>query len=92
MEISKHPITIGTTIAIIGVLSGAWFFVDDYFAHADDVQAGQQQTIRTINDLRAQIIKNELNQLEAKIQYNLATKYDKVRKKQLEREWEQLIK
>lgn len=81
---------LATLIAIIGPLAAALLWAQSHFASATDLRRVEQQTVQTIQAIRAQIITDQLNDLEAKKQMNPQgyTKYDAIRQKDLERQWE----
>jgi anaerobic glycerol-3-phosphate dehydrogenase len=92
---------IATIFGILATLSGGWFFVDNRFAQAEELKELKIQTmkieqhgIQTLQDFRIQMIADELNDLGAKeeIAPNGLSKWDKVRRERLMRQWEVLIK
>ena len=100
--------TVGKATAVAGLVGsviGGWLVMDGRWANAQDFERykaedtaraaeQEQQTVQTIQNLQQQIVADELNKLEAKEQLDPQglTRYDEVRKKQLERQWEQMTK
>lgn len=92
---------VSALVSVITALYGAWFFMEDHFALADDLAATQvyarqveSNSIQTIKDLRIQMISEQLNDLDAKEKFSAGglTSWDTVRKINLQRQWELLTK
>ena len=83
---------ISTLVGLIATLAGGWFFMDSRFAHAESAAEQHNIIMQKIIRVDKERIVAELRQLEAKEQtIGLAT-WEKLRKKDLERQLEELSK
>lgn len=62
--INKFKVSIGTVIAILSFLWGAWSYADGYFAHATDVK----EIVNQISDMKKSVIDDKIFELEFKQQ------------------------
>ena len=65
------------------MVASAVIWVNDKFATKEEVN----RLAQTVQDLRCNIIRSELNMLDAKQNYAELTEYDLVAKKNLHRRW-----
>ena len=84
---------------VIAALFAAWFFLDSYFAHADELdetnihlEQYKVQTIETMQDFRVNYIVDQLNDLQAKDTLDELTPYDNIKKQRLENELQVLTR
>jgi len=84
---------LGVTIMLGTLLSmvlGAFIFMNGQYADASDFKQFKEYSQREFTEVRIERIVNELNNLTRREAAGFMTKYDKVRKEELEREWEML--
>lgn len=98
---SETVIKLSTVLALITSLAGGWMYLESHFALASDLETHQeytkqveQSTVKTIKDLRIQIIADQLNEIDMKenLSPNGLTKWDKIRQESLKRQWEMMSK
>lgn len=88
-------VSVLTSIAgVVGAVVGAWLFMDDRWAHAEEVR-GSMKLLELNTELRfvqsrSRDITSELSALALKEKYGQATAYDRARREQLERELERM--
>jgi S-adenosylmethionine synthetase len=70
-------------VTLVGMLASAIIWMNDTFATKEDVE----RLAKSVQDLRCNIIRSELNMLDAKNNYAELTEYDLVAKKNLHRRW-----
>jgi hypothetical protein len=77
---------LSSILALIGTIITGWIFIDDRYAHAEDVHRMEQRTVQTLETYQRTQVVNQLNQLAIKEKLGEMTKYDAILKEQLERE------
>jgi len=82
--------TVTSIGALIAMIVTGWLFVDERYAHATDMRTMEQGMVQTVQTLRVQIVLDELSRLEAKKANAVLTTYEKVREKQLEKQFKLL--
>jgi len=84
--------TVTSIGALIAMIITGWLFVDERYAHATDVQQMEQGVIQTIENLQIRLVTDELSRLETKESLTQLNSWEKVQKKNLERQFELLTK
>jgi len=80
-------IMLGTLLSMV---LGAFIYMNSQYADASDFQQFKEYSQREFTEIRIERIVNELNNLTRREASGFMTKYDKVRKEELEREWKML--
>jgi len=86
---NEHGIKIVISIiiaALLAIPSAAWWFYTSN-AWASDVSRSMQEIAKDMRNDRITRLRNELNEIEQKELDKAATKYDLLRKRQLERDY-----
>lgn len=77
-------VSVGT---LIGMISGVVLWMESRYAHSDEVAKDLDSVVQTIQELRCQMIRDQLNDLAAKEQYSDLTEYDHVTQQSMIRKW-----
>ena len=80
-------IMLGTLLSMV---LGAFIYMNAQYANAADFKQYKEYTTKEFTEIRIERIVNELNNLSRREAGGFMTKYDKVRKDELEREWKML--
>lgn len=88
--VNGHRKFLGTLVSIgtlIGMIVGSLMWADSRYAHSAEISDSLQDVMYSVRELRCDILHENLNELQAKEAYDELTRYDKVRKDSLERQW-----
>lgn len=78
--------SVSSVLGLIGMVVSGWVFLDDRYAHAEDVQKLEENTVKTLETYRKTQIVNQLNQIAVKEKLDESSQYDELLKQQLELE------
>jgi len=77
-------------VSLIGTVLAAFLFLNAEHANAENFKSFKEYTQKEFVDIRIERIVMQLNNISAKEKQGFASKYDSIRKEELEREWELL--
>jgi len=75
---------------LLSMVLGAFIYMNGIHADANEFQQFKEYSQKEFTEIRIERIVNELNNLSRREIAGFMTKYDEVRKEELEREWEML--
>lgn len=77
-------------MGLVGTVLSAFIYLNSNHADAAELQDFKVHAQREFSQIRIERIVNELNSISRREAAGFLTKYDKIRKDELEREWELL--
>ena len=77
-------------MSIIGTAFAGFLYLNAEHANAANYKNFKEYTIKEFVDVRIERIIMQLNDITAKEKLGFSSKYDQIRKEELEREWTQL--
>lgn len=81
-------------VVIIGMLAGAWVYIDGKYARAEAVKKLEAEAVVTFKDLRRNLVAEELNYIYEKKSHETyaSPPWEKSREQKLQLQWESLAK
>ena len=77
-------------MSLIGTVFAGFLYLNTEHANAANFKSFKEYTIKEFVDVRIERIVMQLNDISAKEKLGFASKYDLIRKEELEREWNML--
>ena len=77
-------------VSLIGTVLAAFLFLNAEHANAENFNSFKQYSVREFTEIRKERIIMQLNNITAKEKQGFSSKYDEIRKEELEREYEML--
>jgi len=88
MKLELKDIVMIVSLITSSLVAVLW--IQSEFASAGDFKSFKEYTVKEFVDVRIERIVLQLNSITAKEKEGFATRYDAIRKEELEREWELL--